>query len=102
MSKFIPMAQNPIQANNHNNCDEEWKRYHHCNYTNEKIGVQGAWLVQNLRAIVEENFQLQNVGLFYCRSNHIDSCYFHLISVEGWQIFSIICKMDRIQRKFIH
>lgn len=35
VSKFIPLAQNPLQDNSHNDTDEGWRKYH-CNYTDEK------------------------------------------------------------------
>lgn len=65
----------------------------------KKIEVQGSGFH---RAIMKENFLLLNVELFYSNSNHVDSCYIHLVSVEGWQILQIIQKLDGIQRKFTH
>lgn len=47
VSKFIPLAQNPLQDNNHNNTDEGWRKYHYCNYTDEKNWGSGVWLSQS-------------------------------------------------------
>lgn len=97
MSKFIPLAQNPLQDNNLNDTDKGWRKYHHCNYTDEKkhktLRCRGSGFHG---AIVDQNFLLLNVWLFYSDSIHRDDCYTHLVSVEGWQILQMIYDMNII------